>query len=55
MRKCLVNGENALYSYKFLKKKCKLGDNGITWNFQKFLIDKNGKVLKYYDPMYDTI
>ena len=55
MRKCLVNGENALYSYKFLKRKCDLGDDGISWNFQKFLIDKHGKVIKHYDPMYDTI
>jgi glutathione peroxidase len=47
-----VNGANAHPLYKYLKKEAKglLGTEGIKWNFTKFLIDKNGKVLKRYAP-----
>lgn len=46
-----VNGENAHPIYKFLKKSLKhfLGGR-IRWNFEKFLIDKNGKPLKRFAP-----
>lgn len=46
-----VNGETAHPLYKYLKKEAKgtLG-NGIKWNFTKFLIDKDGKVVKRYAP-----
>ncbi len=44
-----VNGENAHPVYKFLKsqKKDLLGEK-VKWNFEKFLIDKEGKVVKRY-------
>ena len=34
--------------YKFLKESSKgvLGTEAIKWNFTKFLVDKNGKVVK---------
>jgi len=46
-----VNGENAHPIYQYLKKEAKgtLGD-AIKWNFTKFLIDRNGKVVKRYAP-----
>jgi len=46
-----VNGENAHPLFKFLKqeKGGVLGDD-IKWNFTKFLIDRNGKVVKRYAP-----
>lgn len=46
-----VNGENASPLYKFLKsqKGGMLGDN-IKWNFTKFLVDKDGNVVKRYAP-----
>ena len=28
-------------------------DNDIKWNFTKFLVDKNGNVVKRYDPTSD--
>ncbi|RGB34791.1 thioredoxin-like protein [Rhizophagus diaphanus] len=40
-----VNGENESSVYKYLKSQ-QPGD--IKWNFEKFLIDKNGKVVKKY-------
>jgi glutathione peroxidase len=45
-----VNGDNAHPMYKFLKdeKPGILGTKDIKWNFTKFLIDKNGKVIDRY-------
>jgi len=40
-----VNGENESPVYKYLKSQ-QPGD--IKWNFEKFLIDKNGNVSKRY-------
>lgn len=46
-----VNGPNTAPVYKFLKSSAGglLGDM-IKWNFEKFLLDKNGKVFKRYPP-----
>jgi len=46
-----VNGRNASDLYKFLKKEKKsaLGSS-IKWNFTKFLIDREGNVVKRYAP-----
>jgi glutathione peroxidase len=46
-----VNGTNAHPIFTWLKNK-KSGFFGkkIRWNFTKFLIDKNGKVVKRYAP-----
>jgi len=47
-----VNGKNAHPLYQYLKKQSKgiLGTEFIKWNFTKFLIGKNGEVLKRYAP-----
>lgn len=47
-----VNGPNAAPLYDFLKseKKGLLGTQAIKWNFTKFLVDKNGQVVKRYAP-----
>lgn len=46
-----VNGEGAHPLYKFLKnEKGGLFSKAIKWNFTKFLIDSNGKVVKRYAP-----
>jgi glutathione peroxidase len=47
-----VNGENAHPLYKFLKQEKSgiLGIGAIKWNFTKFLIDKQGNVVKRYAP-----
>ncbi|MDF2802849.1 MAG: glutathione peroxidase [Anaerocolumna sp.] len=51
-----VNGDNAHPIYKYLKEEAKgtLG-NGIKWNFTKFLVDKNGKVVKRVAPTVNPI
>ena len=45
-----VNGADTHPLYKYLKKEAKglLGSESIKWNFTKFLVDKNGKVLRRY-------
>jgi len=47
-----VNGAGADPLYKGLKsaKKGLLGSEGIKWNFTKFLVGKDGTVLKRYAP-----
>ena len=47
-----VNGANTHPLYKYLKHEAKgvLGSESIKWNFTKFLIDKNGKVVTRYAP-----
>ena len=48
-----VNGANAHPLYKYLKAQAKglLGSESVKWNFTKFLIDKDGKVMTRYAPV----
>mgnify|MGYP000511839502 CR=1 FL=1 len=48
-----VNGNNTAPLYEFIKNKQKgfLWMEYIKWNFTKFLVDKNGKVIKRYSPL----
>jgi glutathione peroxidase len=48
-----VNGENTHPLYQFLKKEAPgiLGTKKIKWNFTKFLIGRDGKVLQRFSPM----
>lgn len=47
-----VNGVNAHPIYKFLKEEAKGAlSNEIKWNFTKFLIDREGNVVKRYAPI----
>jgi len=47
-----VNGPGSSPLYQWLKKEAPgiLGTEGIKWNFTKFLISKDGRVLKRYAP-----
>ena len=47
-----VNGENTHPLFSFLKSEAPgiLGSKGIKWNFTKFLVNKQGKVIKRYAP-----
>uniref|UniRef100_A0A8C4SU45 phospholipid-hydroperoxide glutathione peroxidase n=1 Tax=Erpetoichthys calabaricus TaxID=27687 RepID=A0A8C4SU45_ERPCA len=53
-----VNGPHAHPLWKWMKEQPKgkgtLGNN-IKWNFTKFLIDREGKVVKRYSPMDDPV
>ncbi len=47
-----VNGEGVAPLYRHLKKAKPglLGSEAIKWNFTKFLVDRNGKVVERYAP-----
>ncbi|PKI82264.1 glutathione peroxidase [Malaciobacter halophilus] len=47
-----VNGDEAHPLYKYLKNEASglLGTEAIKWNFTKFLVDKNGKVIDRFSP-----
>ena len=51
MKKIEVNGENEHPIYTFLKAQARdcFGRN-ITWNFTKFLVSRDGSVIKRYAP-----
>ena len=47
-----VNGQDADPFYEFLKNERPgiMGTKNIKWNFSKFLVNKNGEVIKRYGP-----
>jgi glutathione peroxidase len=47
-----VNGSNAHPLFEYLKEQAPgvLGSKAIKWNFTKFLVDRNGKVVSRYAP-----
>ena len=47
-----VNGNNAHPLFNFLKKEAPgiLGSKSIKWNFTKFLVNRQGEVVKRYAP-----
>ena len=47
-----VNGDNAAPLYKYLKKEKPglMGSEAIKWNFTKFLVDREGRVVERYAP-----
>ena len=51
MKKINVNGDDAHPIFKFLKSRTKgvLG-SAIKWNFTKFLVSRDGEVIKRYAP-----
>jgi glutathione peroxidase len=52
MAKIDVNGDNAspLFDWMKSEKKGLMGTTAIKWNFTKFLIDRQGNVVKRYAP-----
>jgi len=50
-----VNGPGTHPLYRYLKsaKKGFLGREAIAWNFTKFLVGRNGEVLRRYSPRRD--
>ena len=50
--KVKVNGDDAHPLYKYLKSEEKgiLGTTAIKWNFTKFLVGRDGRVIKRFGP-----
>jgi glutathione peroxidase len=47
-----VNGDNTHPLYKLLKSEAKgvMGTEKVKWNFTKFLVGRDGQVVKRYAP-----
>jgi glutathione peroxidase len=57
MEKVSVKGDDTCPLYKWLSNK---EENGVTsdapkWNFCKYLIDENGKVIKFFSSKVDPL
>jgi glutathione peroxidase len=51
-----VNGENAHPLFVYLRKETKgLLVDAVKWNFTKFLVDRNGTVIRRYAPQVDPL
>jgi glutathione peroxidase len=52
MAKINVNGADAMPLYKWLTSEAPglLGSKAIKWNFTKFLVGKDGQVIKRFGP-----
>lgn len=52
MAKIDVNGDGATPLYQWLKSEAPglMGSKSIKWNFTKFLVDREGKVVRRYAP-----
>src|SRR5450759_2917032 len=52
MQKISVKGDDMAPIYKWLTSKKENGvmDSEVKWNFQKYLIDENGKLVEVLDP-----
>ena len=49
MHKINVNGEGAIPLYKWIKSLAPEGEYAVTWNFVKFLFDKNGNYVRRFN------
>ena len=52
MSKISVKGDDMHEVYEFLTQKDKNGleDSEVQWNFQKYLIDENGELVRVVSP-----
>lgn len=52
MSKISVKGDDMHEVYQFLTQKAKNGveDSEVLWNFQKYLLDENGHLVKVVHP-----
>lgn len=57
MEKISVKGDDSHPLYKFLSNKEENGTCGDvpTWNFCKYLIDENGKIIKFFNQKVDPM
>jgi glutathione peroxidase len=57
MSKISVKGDDIHPLYQWLTDESKNGvmDSEVKWNFQKYLIDENGKLVNYFAPRHDPM
>ena len=49
-----LKNKMAMAAVKKISSTCKK-DSDITWNFTKFLVDRNGNVVKRFDPTFEPM
>ena len=49
-----IKNKMAMKAIEKISSTCKK-DGDIKWNFTKFLVDRNGKAVKRYDPTFDPM
>jgi len=57
MSKISVKGDDIHPLYKWLTSKSQNGvmDSEVSWNFQKYLLDEDGQLVKYFPPRHDPL
>jgi glutathione peroxidase len=57
MSKISVKGDDIhpLYQWLTQKEKNNVEDSEVSWNFQKYLIDEKGNLVKYFPPRHDPM
>lgn len=57
MSKISVKGDDMHPLYQWLTQESQNGvmDSEVAWNFQKYLIDENGQLVKYFPPRHDPM
>jgi glutathione peroxidase len=57
MSKISVKGKDIHPLYQWLTQKSNNGvmDSDVSWNFQKYLIDETGQLVKFYAPRHDPM
>ena len=48
--KVKVNGKDSSELFKCLKENSNLNGEKITWNFGKFLVNRDSSIIQYFDP-----
>lgn len=44
------DGQHPIYQWLTSKENNGLENSKVKWNFQKYLLDENGKLIKHFDP-----
>ncbi len=57
MSKISVKGDDIhpLYAWLTQKNKNEVIDSEVSWNFQKYLIDEQGQLVKFFPPRHDPL
>jgi len=55
MEKVDVQGQNEHHTYKWLRDQSELEGGELKWNFEKFLVNGEGQVVKHYRKEWDPL
>jgi len=55
MEKVDVQGPDEHHTYKWLRDESELAGGELKWNFEKFLVNGEGQVVKHYRKEWDPL